>query len=955
MRTAATMGYLISGAKAGAPATIGEGFSRKTTLAAHFRDEGEMRLVRQPGMPDVVVHEDDENFEAKSMLALTILRASFQNAPVLDEKQAAEELRLPSLPSGFYVLSPGLRPKIAAAYLPEVAGGEVSPHAQFAEMFEDLVESKHAEPNGFATRFVVDPERFSEARDPFADYMSIGAGKNEVDKARARKAATRTSLADYGLLVETSSGGGDPLMGYPAPLRLAGELSRDPYPAEPDDIDGSVKRASHTRRDVSIMSTAAQMANLSIYNHNAASSINNIRDIQDVLDRAKAREAILGTMVDAWMARESIAEETRDETMSMAKIPPNKRRVVANATASNEVKAFGKARNYFVKQGQTASYSDEGKTEHLVLSMDQALVDGQHSSRDYALIAQGCLGAESGATPAYMGKEVPDCAPEALAEMVWGKYLERWASHGINPMGIDARALETAHRLGENPKDEEVKKRLAAASEVHGKIAQKARREVWASFSKFAPTLPVEVNISATMNPLMALVYMEMQNNSAPPRPEAKAMASQQALVQRVVSMFNETAQSLGDPIRLSSVKSQHANPDMSTADEPAQLTRDFMDIFPYVRAVSNSAGTSFHSHWKVEDSKGGSKLDQAEEWAKWEAVAVFDRLGCEMPSVKDQIFKDVEQRLKALYLAVDSLKSRNFELTEDNLERTGARLTSPATVAPQMKEFAKVMTACAAKILNVIGVGWPQKRAEASGKKAASTLPEDADGAFDMLSLAENDPKRVYAACRIAMNLKDTLRPQRRDVAPLKVMNDASLDNIMLSLLTTVAAVEQKSGMEDYAHPASPRAAQALGQARDRLVKSQARNKDMTFNTARESFLTMHATASAAGGRGAFQKAGVIGEQVRRKAREGSTLVALFDSIPGAAELMFDAIPGRGLGWADIEKMGKAPASKAAERQAPEPAIATPEPAAIKDRLAKSRTAKASDAVRAEKPGVQA
>lgn len=882
------------------------GLSQKTKLSEAFVDGG-FRMNRR-GQAQIAFSEEEAQFAAKALLALTILRATYQKTEILTEEQAREQLGCPGLPPGFYALTPGLKGadgvvssrKIAAAYLPEEVGSASKPFDDFEQALPSLVAGGWAAPQAFMTRFEVDPAVFAGARDPFADYMSIGGGMDEKEKSAARAQSLSVSLARQGLRITTVSSGGKPMFGFPAPVLLTGKASREAYKSE-------AHAKVHIRQDMSILSSLGDMASLPIYNHDAASGINNTRDIDDVLGRTKERAQIIATLVDAWMAKANIIHRFEPLDISMARMSGAQFEVFKKDAAENEVKSLGKPRKLFVKQGQSASFCDDG-WRHLILSMDMALVDGQHSSRDYGLIAAACLGAKGDEEPSYMGVGVPDCKPSVVADLVWNRYVDNWVSTGLNPEGfdeavvggeIDRRAAEQERaRLKEDDGDKGVARSVPKRSEA----ARACAKKVWEGVAAFAPSLTVEVVVAATVDPSMSRVYTLMENAVREQRIDAKAMAKHHGLVQSIVASFNQGAEAFEDPIRLAAVKSQHANPDMSTADDPAALAIDFVDLFPYVKAVLNAERTAGARSFKPNEA--GDPGARAADWAKWEALGILESKGVRVESVRDPLFLDLSTRLASLALAVEGLKGREFELNGERLLKTGEQLVN-SSFAPKLKAFAVVAMGCAMKLL--AGMGFKPKG-----------LKKDAENkeVFDFLSGPGMDAQRIYAVCKMAMRLKAALRPHKRSEKSMAngLMNDTTLDNVMLTLLTTTARVEEVlMGSSDPAHPASEKAVAYLQAARVRLDgygKNMSALSLKSFNATREAFVS-RMDKDKLWELGAFQKAGLIGESSRRRAVEKSVMLALEREHPHHAALLIDAIPGPGVDYAKIGAVEPKPKPK--------------------------------------------
>lgn len=842
MRVASVMAALLEGRG---------GAAGKSALARCFSN-GVLRLERS-GADAIVVSEEDANFEAKALFALTIARASYQSAGLLDERQAAKALNEKTLPSGFYALTPGASPKIAAAYLPELAGAKRSAAAAFAKRLPALKNAGKAASNCFLTRFEADPEAFALARDPLADYMSVGAGADPERKRELRREAQESSLARFGLRIRTLLPDGEWEAGYPAPLALKGRAVGQAY--EP----GSLQERRMIREDMSLVSSLAEAGRLPLFNHDAASAINNTRDIQTAQSRAPEREAMVDSMVDAWLAKEAILSGDRDAQLRLGGLSPQQTQELREIAANAEVKAFGKERKLFVGQGKTASHASEDGREHLLLSMDMALVDGQHSSRDYALIAAGCA---AGLGEGRASELAPDCAPERLQERVWARYQAHCERSGSDPLGALAPAAMESGRKG------------AKAAKAGQK---ESRRRVWEAFARFAPSIPMRVEIASSGDPDMSLLYTMMENAVKEQSAESKALAANRREAQAFVAAFNEAAERAGDPTRIATVKSQHVNPHVSTADRPEEITRDFVDIFPYVRAVINAEKTTAAAHLKPAEIKA------ARDMARWEALALFESKGVSVSGPEDEDWARLSERLLILILTSQRLRGRDMELSAEKLSKTLAIAAKPESASAKLSAFTATALRSARRFLSALG------------GRLGPVEQEQSLSLHDQTRSPLTEPQRVYAWGKLALELKDALRPERRAAGnPLsEIMSDASLDNAMLSMLM------MKYAFDHVSHPSAPEAAEAFKAARARLQTHAEDAQPAVFARAQEGFKKALAQALEAGAPRPFPQRGAWDEQTRQRAVSESVLL----SLPAGRELelLIDAIPGPGLPCAEL------------------------------------------------------
>lgn len=949
-----------------------QGSDGKERLSKWFHD-GQLVLPLRSGKR-IEVSEEDPAFEAKALLSLTVIRASFQETdPPLDERAAAEDLGLEELPSGFYVLSPETPPRIAAAYLAQMSDprediGSVQDESltgtrlQWSEVLKSPATAASVTESALVCHASYHLESFIAARDPFADYMSLGQGVPEGERNSFREDQKNHTLQNLGISLWTQSiaprnlqgeGAGEhganaqnsgsalaekEMFGYPSVARFKGiveGLSQD---------EEFQKAGLRHLEDGSITTTLSQLNNLQLYNHDGSSSIANVRNYEDAKYRKEERRQFTRSIMDMLLSHEAITNGSHDETLRIDPLQPQAQ-VLRNRAARGEIKSLGKERKFFAAQGKTVTYKEPLKSandiksvgpllsnskrdlnECMIVSMDASLVDGQHSTRDYVLIVQGCLSQKRNhkeGVDYYSESRIDDCSPENLTQIIFQRAKERWQE-------LEGQSPERRDPLGLG--FEQMKNCIGNQKEL-GRLESIAKEKAFNAFKVFAPNMPVKINVLAYADAAVARSYGLIENTIKAQSLEDKALADEHERVSQLVSYFNVGAKKAKDPIRLTATKSLHANHDFSTATNPSEITQDLKDLYPFLRAVSDPTQTIAASNGKkLKDLAAYRKA------AQWEAYCIlahesYDEATQTYQTIsrKSPEFKLLEDRLTMLFMSVGDLKQRSFELNSGRLDLTLSALIHPEAIGGQGPTFAKFTTLISKRFSKHLtkqelnsGYGMPNGMLMDPHQEENSLDVTDAvdimntglqdrvapghkeDGAkrIRQKTQVENEEQRadrIYAVVKAAIALKQVLRPNARgregDNLFKKLMNDASMDNIMLSMLLTRFAMFGE-------HPASKAAAEALTQGKERVLEHLQDIGGLKFNSAREQLTTQRDIFNAASKSWPdFPERGSISDEALKDAIRQSIFLNM---TPDARDILINAMPGKGMSRKRIQESFK-------------------------------------------------
>lgn len=580
------------------------------------------------------IAESDPNFVGKSMLALTVMRASYSRSDILDEGGIKSRLGV-DVPAGFYLVGPD--GKVAAGFFAWTeASGKPEPSLEAADWGAKLAKKKLLADPCWSTVVEYGLEAFAAAADPFADWLS------------APEEAKASGVALHGIKARSriSGRGGPDILGYPAPLALPAHWMGDADQAEWADeaIPGEAlqSRAAAPLRE---------LWRLPFFNHNAASAINNARNIQAVADRRPDRAGMARALAAEWLERSNILRGFRDGSMASGQEILGGEEIKAmrerEAKKLQRLSKVGKERIIYFTPNCTTS-SGAGR-ERLTLSADIALVDGQHSSRDYWLLAHGFEAAldRSRSAPAIDGRSVPDCDPKHLAAQFKSHMASLCQDAGISPKEAAERGLS-------------------------GKGAFEAFAEYVGGKSSWVEMRPAGSQEIARQNTIIENAQREQSK-------EDKALSELHSDAMAFIEAFNRGARAAGSRTRLTAVKSSHAEPEFSARAAGENI--DIKDIFRCLSALA------------VPDGSMSSKNDHARSAVEsdaqaWAAKDVKDL----WPKLRAKDAAAARARFVAIYESLGGLKGRDFDLTAKRLSSTLAALNEDARLAPKSAGFVGVV-----------------------------------------------------------------------------------------------------------------------------------------------------------------------------------------------------------------------------------------------------------------------
>jgi hypothetical protein len=543
---------------------------------------------------------------------LTILRASHSGSDIVDEADLEKRLGAKA-PSGFYMLDHDN--KICAAFFPnDVHKGAKPPSLDVSLWGADLGE--HLSNPCWSTRVTFDIEKMGKAQDPFADWLLLD------DEAKKTEGLTL-----HGLHIESViSGWGSKdlaknvILGYPAPIEFKAE-----WEVTAGEKALMAKSQPGFAPSMSTRMKLGDLWRLPFFNHNAVSPISNTRDIREINERVKERADIIRVLAKEWLAQSKMLAGDLDYSLVLTddETPGSAARQVKRQQAvdRSDMAPLGKPRAvYFAPNKTTFTGPDDNR---IILSADIALVDGQHSSRDYWLIAHGL----AGATPEVAKQAILDCTPEKL-EKVFQDEIKRL---------IQEEPSSTAARY---------------------KFTKTASAERFAYFCNFCAKKTSQIDFRPVYDPEMARVKTLIENEQRQQEKEDKALAECHDEIQDYVAAFNRGASLSGDLRRLTGIKSAHANVGFSARD--LSLNVDVKKIFRALTAIANPEKSFAARLPSTRDRDTEAALAYAEQDVK----DMF-------PLLKGEERAQVKAKFVAFYESQSGLKGRDFDLTSDRLIKT--------------------------------------------------------------------------------------------------------------------------------------------------------------------------------------------------------------------------------------------------------------------------------------------
>lgn len=673
-----------------------------------------------------MVSESDPAFEEKAILAMTVLRASYQGSEVLDEKEISERFGAKA-PAGFYLMGPD--GKVAAGFF-AARSGEGKPSLEAEEWGKGLARAGLLADPCWTSRVEYDIDRFCAAADPFADWL-LAESEEKAD-----------GLARQGFLAVSRVSGwsdehGKPedIVGYPAPLALPGA-----WKIEPEDLEDLEDERPGSVPQMSMLASIGDMLRLPFFNHNASSAINNTRDIRTVGNRKPDRAKIIETIAQEWFERQRLISGDFDGALSFVKgeVEGSAGRAARRGKVARkrfDEGLLGKPRvAYFAPKSTTMVGSGASR---MILSADMALVDGQHSARDYWLIAEGL----AGRTPEYREKLIEDCSPKEIRKAFEAKIRGLIKDSGMSKAEAKERGL-----LGE---------------------------EAFGGFCEYGLKKRSKVEITPVVTAELARLKTIVENDVRQQVKEDKALAACHADVLEFVAAFNRGAEAAGDDRRMTGVKSAHAEMGVSARDSSRNI--ELKKIF---RALSALALP--HGSLDMREEATKADLANAPAWADRDVALIF-------PHLRGEARQGAKERFVAIYESLGKLKSRDFDMTEDRLQKTLDAIAgreSPEAAAKArtgLKRFSAVVGSMLESRFGFKAKGASEKdrRAYAMGIAALEISEE--------LDLSWAPPKNPSA---------EDLRKAEGNQRLEKALSSSTLESVMLRM----AADQFREGAESLA-----------------------------------------------------------------------------------------------------------------------------------------------------------
>lgn len=565
-----------------------------------YREElidAEKGAIQFRSLPWLSIGAHEDAALEKTLMALTIGRASFQRLELLNERQAAKRwgVEEEDVAAGFYLVAPD--GSMAAAYVANVEGGK-----DWAGMLEErtipkLRKAGKVKDESFINVARFDTDRFGQKENQFSDAMGRDF-EGSLESLGVEVASRR--------LDEVKFKGG-----YAAAWRIP-KAKRAP-------------RAADSAEQVFMQLSFEDLAAAPFNNHAGTSLVKNIRDFTPVNNvepgmpnQLDARDEIVGALIESWLAAKKTLAGLNDEESGIdasAYASPKRLQEERARAARTYENPKGNSKKLGLKPSESRWWmgeeSEDGSREAMIVSRDMALIDGQHSSRNYGLVAQALSG--SGIVT-YEGEQVQHCSLSHFK----GLFEERLKKEmrDSKAAGVDLKA--------------------ALGAEGFESFVEWAKSKAQATMV----TEPV-----ATAKQAMELTYIA--NSSTAISKAAAAEHMSKAEVQMLVDAFNRQAERVGDPRRLSAVKGAGSDPNFATSPK---LAKSYSELFGTVRACA-----------KKVNQVGEDRPD----WVATQAKKTLKRFGLE-------VTEGMVERVAGLIMMSGKIKSRDFMMAVANARQLG-------------------------------------------------------------------------------------------------------------------------------------------------------------------------------------------------------------------------------------------------------------------------------------------
>lgn len=488
-------------------------------------------VLTMDGMESWQVKTSDPHFASRALFAMTLGRAAFSKEILLNEKEASIALGLTvsedepaALPHGYYLLDAS-KTSLAAVYASNIPSMGIDEISSVEASVRQLLQSGKAHKECFITSIDFDPAILFSEESLFADAISSGFPEQ--------------SLATYGISCSTRKANTISMKpGYPYAWR--GHSRRDLSTAEIYD-------------DFDIEAPIADLATLPFINHKGQSSATNIRAFKDVNDPAQItdRAKIIKGLASAWVESALIKAGALDKDCGIDANDYTDPKEVEQARISHakaRPNSLGNAKKLSHKL--SSSFMSKSGSDVLFVSTDMSIIDGQHSSRNYALIAS---------------------ALEHHKPPVWWHEKQKATPIGCNPLAFSEAIQEALVRNGKDFMEGSTTPLHAQAACL--KAMGLACTQVSPDMDNLAYSLFRTFTLGrvakVTNTPVTTSEHaksMVIESNASTPIPKASVTENRhQAFFHHIAEVFNAQAKKEGDKARLVPVKDVHGDSMIST------------------------------------------------------------------------------------------------------------------------------------------------------------------------------------------------------------------------------------------------------------------------------------------------------------------------------------------------------------------------------------------------------
>ena len=624
-----------------------------------------------PGAPQFnSIEPDCPHFAAKALFALSVGRAAYAKQTLHTQDNLAQALleagadaqalaALPAPPHGFYLLSPD--GKISAMFAADIAENPDSfqsgENASAMEAFaRNALACGLADKDTYLARAAFDPQTFLERENTFADALENDFGPECLRKYGVRCDSRPLKVAEY-------------TPGYPIAWTCENHNALASY---------------SVTSSFDLLVRFKDLAGLPFINH-AKGSVENPRDFTPVNNtepscgdnQLDCRQAIVTDMMKAWIERSLMETGLLDEELGLDAeyLDPADKELDRRRLVQSRFSDVGNQKKLGNRPNKTAIRSRGGLVQFV--SKDMALGDGQHSSRNYALIAEALARPLDGpARPVYWHGEADKTTDDPLQtgtpvlNCSHGEF-SRWMKQTLEEMapryGIPAGGLPAA--LG---KDE---------------------KECYAEFVRFALDAKTKVTNMPVTTKLHAQQMVDHANYSRALPKSSLAESRYRWTFETLAEAYNEECQARGKPGRLLLVKSAHTDAMIGTT---AMHNRSVSDIFPSLVAVCSGRKNTKND---LPDLASAHSADGKNAALIRMAAEASSKLQNLPPNSNAR--KALTADLAKLYYMIDFAKQRDFMMSNKSAEELSKSVAAIASEeranGGKITEFSKISLAYAA------------------------------------------------------------------------------------------------------------------------------------------------------------------------------------------------------------------------------------------------------------------